>query len=315
MRGFMREIRLGMFLVAIAAGCPIEGAPPATETRSDGAIGIAPVDSAAIPSGKKVRIEGLDRLHFSEHGSGDSALSSNRNMAILLPLFADAKIGKLERTGGRSWLGDVMAGDSGSDWWAVQANHSLPEMFPGHKLMLREAGIHAYTLNDRPIHLALYDNDRRTYVWSYWGSSEKILPDYRIHAILPDGSDRVKIRLQGTVFRNRYWEVKGVELTFRRTEDALVLETVVSPFTFLSGGEIQTESVSRGAIVTRTIPTVSRRVSEVCQVRNPVVDNDWEFDWQKLSKSATCAVRRQRANKESRSVGAPSFLEVGWRRE
>lgn len=318
----MRLFRLVVFLAAIA-GVRLAGALPDAQEFPRDTNGFRPgseahsihSDSAEISLAGKARIEGLERLFFSDRGSQDTIRSLDPNIAKLLPLSARGEIGKIVPSARRSWASLPCSGDSGSDWWVVQADHRIPDVFPGHRLMLREAGIHAYVLQEKPIYLALYDNDRRVRVWSYSGAAGRALPDYRIHEVLADGEGRVKIRLEGSLSRKRFWEVKGVELGFQRKGDALVLESVLSPFTFLSGGEVWTESISQGRIVTRTIQALSRKELAACRILNPALDDDWSFDWQKLTRSANCATGRKRAKRESQSLGTPSFIEAGWHAE
>lgn len=267
-----------------------------------------------VESPDHLRLLGLGRLYFRYLGSEAGVKRLDRNIAKLLPRSdSERVVGRIEPYPGMSMESMACSGDSGSDWWAVASRHPLPDLVPGHRLELREAGIHAYVLKDRPIYLALYDNGTRTGIWNYSGHVGRVLPNYRLHDIRADAEGGIVVRLEGTMFRNGFWEVKGLEIGMRRQGNSLVVSSVTSPFTMLSGGKVGTETVVGSKVVEKSVARVPPRLARVCRLPDPAIDDDWAFDWQRLTKSARCVVLRGKAETASRKLGEPSFVEWGWK--
>lgn len=267
-----------------------------------------------VSSPDHLRLLGLGRLYFRYLGSEAGVKRLDRNIAKLLPKSdSERVVGRIEPYPGMSMESMACSGDSGSDWWVVASRHPLPDLVPGHRLELREAGIHAYVLKERPIYLALYDNGTRTGIWSFSGHFGRTLPNYRLHDIRSDAKGGIVVRLEGTMFRNGFWEVKGLEIGMRRQGNSLVVSSVVSPFTLLSGEEVRTETVVGSEVVERSVAKVSRRLARVCRLPDPAIDDDWAFDWPRLTKSAQCVALGGKVEVASRRFGEPSFVEWGWK--
>lgn len=263
---------------------------------------VAPLGSSA--SG--IRLVGMERVLFDSVDARDLAVDAPDVLA-LLPLSSKTKV-RVERPehAPDSWEPDDLT------WKDFQ----LPPVLEGHAFVLRQVVYHPYTLRNYPIWWALYDNGRRTSIWTWSGGLGygRVLPNYELRQVVGGKDGRFALRLQADNYRRSFSTEKGVEFAFQATPTGLVLGTARTAWGYFDGDgmTVATESVQGDSMLERSLENASDRRLKACGFTNPRRDEEWTWDWNRLAGTAKCLVGGKGAVAKTRPLSRPSYLEAGW---
>jgi len=256
-----------------------------------------------------VRLEGFDRLYFYETSIAE--LATRRGMygsagIPAMPLLLSTKVVNKPPFG---------AGESWEERDLRWKDFPIPDVLPGHALVLRQVVYHPYTMKDYPTWWVLYDNGKRSGIWGSSGGIDngRVLPDYELRQILSDREGSFTMRLEGGSYHSSGTSTKGVELQVEADSGGLVLRGVRSAFTYLDDREVVRTETRRGrAMEEREIRNPSKSLLRSCHFLS-LQDDDWTWDWERLDRVATCLTRDKKATLKRRPLSKPSFIEAGWK--
>lgn len=270
---------------------------------------VEPLGARAADSG--IGLVGLERVLFHPVAARDMAVLAPEALA-LLPLSSTLPV-KVERP------------EHASDSWdpddLTWQDFPLPRVLDGHTFVLRQVVHRPYTVRDFPIWWALYDNGRRTGIWTWSGGlgHGRVLPNYRLRHVVGGQGGRFALRLRAETHRSSFHTEKGVELGFRATPTGLALETARTAWGFFLGDRtiVVTESVHGGSMLERSIETGTGadHLLRACGFTDPRRDEHWTWNWHRLERTAACLVRGEGATTRIRPLSTPSYLEAGWKPE
>jgi hypothetical protein len=174
---------------------------------------------------------------------------------------------------------------------------------------------------------ALYVNGQRSDVWYFSAKPDrtenKFLSNDEIEAAGASGSDSLELRVRGIMFRPQgAWWVTGKVFSFSRCGDTLTLSRVRNAFGFFRSYEVGgppppitvlTEGEVRGRFETRSYDSVPDEILRGCGFQDPLLIDNWEFNWVGLERTASCVTKKAGARISYRGLGEPSFVERGGR--
>jgi len=267
------------------------------------------------------RLDGLERIYFARVPLGGAADSAVEGNARLLKEI----LGQPPRIGNES--GQAGCEHDGAPC-VVFKDHTL-EGFP---LVLREISDVSHPRLTSSW-WAVYDQTALTDLWHFDGSSaahrdDKMLPNCSFHEISAVPGDGVRVRLVGELFRpGGFWILKGISLSFRRSGERLVLDSVRNDFTFSQGYDdpvlrVSTETSRGGGYRVAETATKHERLLKACGYQplrkddpyeNPEdepYDSEMRLRWEVMQRKADCILRSsKRVRRSFRGAGTASFME------
>jgi len=272
------------------------------------------VDSEPLPD-SSIRLEGLDRLYFDAVDPLELVTNVVRTSGGSLQTIAEGLADLKNFPVHDSVRFDSIQTDytfEGNFTWYTR-DLKFPFVVPGHRLWLRERRLSPYDSKEYPTWWALYDNGRRTGFWVVAGGIEdhRVLTNYFMDSIVRGKDGRIFLRVHGEMYRSSLHCEKGVELAFSLAGHSLRLGTVRTAFNFLDD-EIRVETCTAELCTRRDMGNASRTRLNACNFKYPFSE-EWHFDWDKLTKVATCVTRSPKATVTTRKVTEPSFIERGWK--
>lgn len=263
---------------------------------------VGPLGSSA--SG--IRLVGMERVLFDSMDARDMAVGAPEMLALLpLSLATPVKVERPEHAP-ESWEPDDLT-------WK---DFKLPPVLEGHTFVLRQVVYHPYTLRNYPISWALYDNGRRTSIWTWSGGlgNGRVLPNYKLRQVVGGKDGRFALRLQADNYRSSFSTEKGVEFAFRADPTGLVLGTARTAWGYFGGDgmTVATESVQGDSMLERSLENASDRRLKACGFTDPRIDENWTWNWDRLERTAKCVLRGKGTVAKTRPLSRPSYLEAGW---
>jgi len=175
-------------------------------------------------TGSGLRLVGMERVRFEEADARDMALHSPEELA-LLPLSLATPV-KVERP--------LFASESWSPEDLTWKDFALPPVLEGHAFVLRQVVYRSCTERRHPIWWALYDNGRRSGIWTWSGGIEadSVLPNYDLQQIVGGKDERFALRLRVENMplrvendRSNFSTETRTEFEFQATPAGLVLQS------------------------------------------------------------------------------------------
>lgn len=268
-----------------------------------------------------MQLDGLERIHFAREPLEGAVDAATQGSAKLLKEI----LGTLPRIGD----GSGKAGCEHDGALCVVFQEHATE---GSSLVLREiTDVSHPRIASR--WWAVYDEGTLSDLWHHDASPTKrpegkVLPNYSFHGISAMPGKGLRLRLVGELFRpGGFWILKGITLSFRRSGERLVLDSVRSDFTFSQGYddaflEVSTETSRRGGYRVAGTKTKDERLLEACAYQSLTLDFPYEnpedepYDserrlrWEVMQRKADCILHRsKRVRKSFRGTGTPSFME------
>lgn len=266
---------------------------------------LAPAASA------QVRLEGLDRVYFTRVAAAGKKLPADLSVAVLLP-------GTMKNPG-------YMPGSTDSeDSFSELTVHDFEINAPSSK---RRLWIREIVDNSHPriatLWWALYAGGKRSDVWYFSSYSKntgsKLLSNYRLDSIAMPTKDVAVFQVQGDMFRpGGAWSVTGKEWTFTVSESSIKLKRVCNVFGFFYGYDkgqgyppisVSTEKETADGYEIREVDAVPENVLRDCHFKDPLLDNEWEFTWDKQLEIAQCIIGKTNAILKVRNFNEASFIE------
>ena len=68
------------------------------------------------------------------------------------------------------------------------------------------------------------------------------------------------------------------------------------------------QGAQRVRVLTLRVP---EELLRKCGFRDPLLDDDWVFNWARMESTALCVIRKAKARASSRDFETPSFIERG----
>ncbi|MCB9497082.1 MAG: hypothetical protein H6686_09390 [Fibrobacteria bacterium] len=257
-----------------------------------------------------LRLEGLERVLFRHVTARELAAGREGTVEFTALQYLPRTFDSATKVK-RPWF-------AGEHWEPDDFNSKdfrFPPLVPGHDLVLRQVTYRTFTSKSATTWWALYDNGRRSDIWTYDGGFDfgRIMPNYSLRAVVAGKNGGILLRVEGGVYRNGYSSFKGIELGFEANSTRLALKSVRSAFTYLDRtAVVRTEHFQGDEVVEREAKDPSTHHLRTCRFVDPELDDEWEWNWERLVKEAECITRGRHGVETRRKTSTPSYIEAGW---
>jgi hypothetical protein len=201
----------------------------------------------------------------------------------------------------------------------------LPLRGKPRKLSLRQIVASPETSRITEVWWALYDEGKRTDVWHFMAdptrTENKALSNYEIESVRASGGDVVELQVRATMFRPQgAWWITGKVLSFSVQDNHLVLFRVRNAFGFFQDYDlgdsvppidVSIEHEAGGRFEILSCDSVPEELLRKCGFRDPLLDDDWVFNWARMESTALCVIRKAKVRASSCDFETPSFIERG----
>jgi len=264
-----------------------------------------------------MRLQGLDRLYF-EHvgGNGDQSEVPSFLVEFLPPKIQESNFSS------RKAVREVL--DGKLKLQAEIRDFHLPLGQTADDLWLRQISVGTETARISQLWWALYDRGQRSDVWYFTADPEhtdsKLLSNYEIDAASAT-ADGLRLQVYGSMFRPQgAWWITGKTFSFSMQDGTLRFSRVLNDFGFFRDYDVgdkppsldvSTEHEVNGRFQTKNYDNIREPILRTCRFHDPLVDNNWQFDWARMERETRCIANRMKGRVSYRNFNQPSFVERG----
>jgi hypothetical protein len=263
-----------------------------------------------------VQLSGLDRLYFEHVGDSKNQLTLPSYLMEFLPAEIKPTDFSLRKVVNKVNDGEI-------EFDVEIRDFSLP-LRKSSDVWLRQIVLGKQSERITSLWWALYDRSRRSDVWSYRAdpdhTDQKILPNYEIVDALASASG-FDLRVCGSMFRPQgAWSVTGKTFEFSSRVETLGLSRVLNNFGFFRSYDsvetsLMTERHIHAGVELLNYDKIREQTLRNCKFLDPLDTDDWDFNWTRMEREASCIAQKEKARASHREPGQPSFVERGWKKQ